>query len=361
MFKANIQNGLLTSRFDEIKTHLNHQLSFSPHSNQGHVLVDGQHYDFEVDNDGHLYSPAKLDGYDYYDGKSYLGHYNELQFSPNNAGKKKKTKSFFESPLYKKLLQNAIKENDQDEIVRLLLLKTNYNKSKKFSPEMTHRGYDATEEGMKADKEEADKKKDDAITTYNNYKTNQINEYLRYETRKQMSPNIQNGLLTSRFDEIKTHLNHQLSFSPHSNQGHVLVDGQHYDFEVDNDGHLYSPAKLDGYDYYDGKSYLGHYNELQFSPLAREEQNKVNKIKKMENKRMKEETRPPPDEKQKFRKQFPKGPAGDRAFKRDLKKYQEERQKEREENYHRRNRGRKAYQIAHEHPELVKTLFYSGL
>lgn len=82
MFKPNIQNGILTSRFDEIKTHLNHQLSFSPHSNEGHILVNDKHYNFEVDEDGHLYSPEKLDGYDYYDGKSYLGHYNEMTFSP---------------------------------------------------------------------------------------------------------------------------------------------------------------------------------------------------------------------------------------------------------------------------------------
>ena len=83
MFKPNIVDGILTSRFDEIKTHLNHQLSFSPNSNQGHILVNDKHYDFEVDKYGHLYSPAKLAGYDYYDGKSYLGHYNDMTFSPS--------------------------------------------------------------------------------------------------------------------------------------------------------------------------------------------------------------------------------------------------------------------------------------
>ena len=80
------------------------------------------------------------------------------------------------------------------------------------------------------------------------------------------TPNIVNGALVSRFDEIKTHLNHQLSFSPNSNQGHILVGDKHYDFEVNEEGNLFSPAKLDGYDFYDGKSYLGHYNDLKFSP-----------------------------------------------------------------------------------------------
>jgi len=86
MFSPNVINGVLQSRFDEITTHLNHQLSFSPLSNKGHVLVDDKFYDFEVDNDGHLFSPQKLEGYDFYQGKSYLGHYNDMNFSPNGGG-----------------------------------------------------------------------------------------------------------------------------------------------------------------------------------------------------------------------------------------------------------------------------------
>ena len=84
MFKPNIIDGVIQPRFDEIKTHLNHQLSFSPYSNQGHILVDDKHYDFEVSEDGHIFSPAKLEGYDFYAGKSYLGHYNNLKFSPGD-------------------------------------------------------------------------------------------------------------------------------------------------------------------------------------------------------------------------------------------------------------------------------------
>ena len=84
------------------------------------------------------------------------------------------------------------------------------------------------------------------------------------------SPNVINGVLQSRFDEITTHLNHQLSFSPLSNKGHVLVDDNFYDFEVDNEGHVYSPQQLEGYDFYGGKSYLGHYNDMNFSPTAPE-------------------------------------------------------------------------------------------
>ena len=83
MFSPNIRNGLLVSRFDEITTHLNHQLSFSPFSNKGHILVNDKFYNFEVNNDGDLYSPQQIDGYDYFEGKSYLGHYNQMKFSPN--------------------------------------------------------------------------------------------------------------------------------------------------------------------------------------------------------------------------------------------------------------------------------------
>jgi len=83
MFSPNVINGVLQSRFDEITTHLNHQLSFSPLSNKGHILVDDNFYDFEVDNEGHMYSPQKLEGYDFYGGKSYLGHYNDMNFSPS--------------------------------------------------------------------------------------------------------------------------------------------------------------------------------------------------------------------------------------------------------------------------------------
>ena len=83
MFSPNVINGVLQSRFDEITTHLNHQLSFSPLSNKGNILVDDNFYDFEVNSDGHLYSPQQLEGYDFYGGKSYLGHYNNLNFSPS--------------------------------------------------------------------------------------------------------------------------------------------------------------------------------------------------------------------------------------------------------------------------------------
>ena len=106
MFKPNVNNGLLTSRFDEIKTHLNHQLSFSPYSNQGHILVNNKHYTFEVDEDGHLYSPAKLDGYDYYKGKSYLGHYNDMTFSPVDDNRKSVTELFNDNKIGSKLLVN---------------------------------------------------------------------------------------------------------------------------------------------------------------------------------------------------------------------------------------------------------------
>ena len=82
MFKPNIIDGVLTSRFDEIKTHLNHQLSFSPYSNKGHIMVNNKFHEFEVDEKGDLYSPSKIKGYDYFKGKSYLGNYKNMKFSP---------------------------------------------------------------------------------------------------------------------------------------------------------------------------------------------------------------------------------------------------------------------------------------
>ena len=63
MYKPNIVKGVLTSRFDEIKTHLNHQLSFSPFSNKGHILDDNDNFhDIEVDSKGDIYSPDKIEG-----------------------------------------------------------------------------------------------------------------------------------------------------------------------------------------------------------------------------------------------------------------------------------------------------------
>ena len=83
MLSLNVINNVSQSR-DEITTHLNHQLSFSPVFNKGHILVNDQFYDFEVDNDGHVYSPQQLEGYDFYAGKSYLGHYDNMNFSPGD-------------------------------------------------------------------------------------------------------------------------------------------------------------------------------------------------------------------------------------------------------------------------------------
>lgn len=95
------------------------------------------------------------------------------------------------------------------------------------------------------------------------------------KTSVSFSPNIVKGVLTSRFDEIKTHLNHQLSFSPFSNKGHILAnDDKFHTFEVDSKGDLYSPDKLEGYDYYKGKSYLGNYNNMKFVP-SKNEKNRV--------------------------------------------------------------------------------------
>lgn len=86
MFKPNVVNGVLTSRFDEIKTHLNHQLSFSPFSNEGHILDDDENFhDIEVDSKGDIYSPDKIKGYDYYKSKSYIGNYKNMQFVPTKA------------------------------------------------------------------------------------------------------------------------------------------------------------------------------------------------------------------------------------------------------------------------------------
>lgn len=80
MFKPNIKNNVIVSRFDEIKTHLNHQLSFSPDSNKGHIMVDNKFHEFEVDEKGDLYSPVNIKGYDYFKGKSFLGNYKNLNF-----------------------------------------------------------------------------------------------------------------------------------------------------------------------------------------------------------------------------------------------------------------------------------------
>ena len=87
MFKSNTNN-VLISKYDEVKTHLNHQLSFSPYSNKGHIFINNRFYEFEVDKKGDLYSPHNIKGYDYYKGKSYLGNYNNLTFSTQVNEKK---------------------------------------------------------------------------------------------------------------------------------------------------------------------------------------------------------------------------------------------------------------------------------
>ncbi len=170
MYEPNIVNGVLTSRFDEIKTHLNHQLSFSPNSNQGHVLVDNQFYDFEVNEDGDLFSPEKLDGYDYYNGKSYLGHYNELQFTPEKRG--------------------GAKAPSGPGLYALPANRVNNMKGGSKPDARVARGSDATAAGMKSDL-----KQDDYMTRVNNAKTNQIKRYMELSkkgnnNKKQTSPRI---------------------------------------------------------------------------------------------------------------------------------------------------------------------------
>ena len=106
-----MSSDILIPNFDEIKTHLNHQLSFSPHSNQGHILVDDKHYTVVVDKDGHLFSPEKLEGYDFYDGKSYIGHYKDLQFSPSISGFFGSILDFFQNLFSRKNKYNSITNN----------------------------------------------------------------------------------------------------------------------------------------------------------------------------------------------------------------------------------------------------------
>ena len=81
MYKPNIVKGVLTSRFSEIKTHLGHQLSFSPFNNKGHILMDNDKFsEIKVDKNGDIYSNDKLEGYDYFKNKSYIGNYNNMEF-----------------------------------------------------------------------------------------------------------------------------------------------------------------------------------------------------------------------------------------------------------------------------------------
>ena len=85
MFK--VKNNIIVPRFDEIKTHLNHQLTFSPNSTKGSILVGEDFHKFEFDNEGHIFSPEKIEGYDYFSDKSYIGKIEEMKFSPTIWGK----------------------------------------------------------------------------------------------------------------------------------------------------------------------------------------------------------------------------------------------------------------------------------
>ena len=163
MYEPNIVNGVLTPRFDEIKTHLNHQLSFSPNSNQGHILVDNQFYDFEVNEDGDLFSPEKLDGYDYYNGKSYLGHYNQLQFTPNKRG--------------------GTKAPSVPSLYALPALPANRVNNMKGDSKPAARAA-ARPAGI-----DSDMKQDDFMTRVNNSKTNQVKRYMELSKKKKGNNN----------------------------------------------------------------------------------------------------------------------------------------------------------------------------
>lgn len=74
----------------------------------------------------------------------------------------------------------------------------------------------------------------------------------------------------ARIDEILSTLRSMSPYKSYRNDnvfmnndhGFIMSNDNIYEFKVNDDGHAYSPYKIDGYDYYQNLSYIGHANDF---------------------------------------------------------------------------------------------------
>lgn len=74
----------------------------------------------------------------------------------------------------------------------------------------------------------------------------------------------------ARIDEILSTLRSMSPYKSYRNdnvfmnddRGFLMSNDNIYEFKVNDDGHAFSPYKIDGYDYYQNLSYIGHINDF---------------------------------------------------------------------------------------------------
>lgn len=74
----------------------------------------------------------------------------------------------------------------------------------------------------------------------------------------------------ARIDEILSTLRSMSPYKSYRNdnvfmnndRGLIVSNDNIYEFKINDDGHVYSPYKIDGYDYYKNLSYIGHVNDF---------------------------------------------------------------------------------------------------
>ena len=87
--------------------------------------------------------------------------------------------------------------------------------------------------------------------------------------------NIKNNVYVPKYDEIKTELNDQLSFSPYSKKGHIYSNNTFHDFKVNNKGDIYSSSNIPGYDIKNNKTYIGNMNNMKYSPINNDDESEA--------------------------------------------------------------------------------------
>ena len=74
----------------------------------------------------------------------------------------------------------------------------------------------------------------------------------------------------ARIDEILSTLRSMSPYKSYRNDnvfmnddhGFIMSNDNIYEFKLDDNGHAFSPYKIDGYDYYKNLSYIGHVNDF---------------------------------------------------------------------------------------------------
>lgn len=74
----------------------------------------------------------------------------------------------------------------------------------------------------------------------------------------------------ARIDEILSTLRSMSPYKSYRNDnvfmnndhGFIMSNDNIYEFKLDDNGHAFSPYKIDGYDYYQNLSYIGHANDF---------------------------------------------------------------------------------------------------